>query len=122
MTSRVAGYAARAVLLATDWTDHKYFGGMRTGAIVDLLARPGSEAALISAAEDRLHAEGVDIIVTNQSLLPIREALRHAGFLTGPSNYLLAASPALMRLTPSIETELGTMHFTRGDGDGPINL
>jgi hypothetical protein len=111
-----------AVLVATDWTDHKYFGGMRTGAIVDLLARPGSERALVAAAVDRLHAEGVDIIVTNQSLTRVCDALRHDGFLSGPSNYLLAASPALMRLTPSLDTELGAMHFTRGDGDGPINL
>jgi hypothetical protein len=111
-----------AVLLATDFTGHKYFGGMRTGSVVDLLARPGYERPLVDAVVDRLHAEGVDIIVTNQSLDPIRAGLRGAGFLTGPSNFLLAASPALVSLLPPLASDLGRMHFTRGDGDGPINL
>ena len=111
-----------AVVLATDWTDHKYFGGMRTGAIVDLLAEPTWERPIIDAAVDRLRAERVDIIVTNQSLATVRAGLHDAGFLSGPSNYLLAASTALMALAPPLEAELGRLHFTRGDGDGPINL
>ena len=93
-----------------------------TAQIVDLLTEPGWERSIIDAAVDRLRAERVDIIVTNQSLGTIRASLLDAGFLSGPSNYLLAASTALMALAPPLDAELGRLHFTRGDGDGPINL
>lgn len=111
-----------AVLLATRWTDHKYFGNMHVGSIVDLLAAPGYEGAVVDAAVARLEREDVDVMVTNQSFGPIREALRRSGFLVGPSNFLLAVSPALAALTGSVAENLAAFHFARGDGDGPINL
>ena len=95
---------------------------MRTGSIVDVLARPGYEQAVIRAATTRLQDEGVDLIVTNQSSAAICDALRRAGFLTGPSNFLLAVGPALQAKLPPVAASVGQFHFTRGDGDGPINL
>ena len=95
-----------AVLLATRWTDHKYFGNMHVGSIVDLLAAPGYEGAVVDAAVARLEREDVDVMVTNQSFGPIREALRRSGFLVGPSNFLLAVSPALAALTGSVAENL----------------
>jgi hypothetical protein len=51
-----------------------------------------------------------------------------SGFRMGPSNYLLAISPALaeaaggghgkLKLAPPMVQ----FHFNRGDGDGPIHL
>jgi hypothetical protein len=97
--------------------DHKQFGNMRLGAIVDGL---GSEQAipwLVRAAVDRLQRENVDLIVTNQTNQRWLEALDRHGFLAGPSNFILARSPPLVADTPA-----SGMHFTRCDGDGPINL
>jgi hypothetical protein len=111
-----------AVCLATQGTNHKYFGDLKVGSIVDLLARPGYESDLIVAAVQRLRREQVDLIVTNQSLKPVRAALRGAGFLRGRSNFLFAASPRLLELITPLETNLERLHLNRGDGDGPINL
>ncbi|HEX5824557.1 MAG TPA: hypothetical protein VFY18_08880 [Candidatus Limnocylindrales bacterium] len=113
---------AWAVLLATEGRNHKYFGDMKVGSIVDLLAIPGYERTLVDACVARLAREGVDIIVTNQSLGLICDAIRGAGFLDGPSNFLFAASPRLSKLIGPLGPGLRTLHFDRGDGDGPINL
>jgi hypothetical protein len=55
--------------------------------------------------------------VSNQSHPAWIEALRRQGFIVGPSNFVLAMSPELAARVPA-----GLMHFTRADGDGPINL
>ena len=111
-----------AVLLATPFHGHKHFGNLKLGSIVDLLAAPGYEARLIRAAVERLQREGVDLIVTNQSLGSLLRGLNGAGFLEGPSNFLFAASPKLVELVGPLQARLPTIHLTRGDGDGPINL
>lgn len=111
-----------AVCLATTMSDAKYFGDLRVGSIVDCLAIPGHERAVVDAAVHRLEAEDVDLIVTNQSLRRFGDALGAAGFLRGPSNFLFAASPRLAGPLQPLEASLGQIHLTRGDGDGPINL
>ena len=111
-----------AVCLATDHRDNKYFGNLKVGSIIDCLAKPGFEGAIINAATDRLKAEDVDLIVTNQLLPVVGSALRLAGFLSGPSNYLFAASPALKIRLGSSTTDGRRIHINRGDGDGPVNL
>lgn len=111
-----------AVCLATRMSKAKYFGDLKVGSIVDCLSRSGHERALIGAAVDRLRQEDVDLIVTNQSLGRVGDALRAAGFLGGPSNFLFAASPKLAERIQPLETNLARIHLTRGDGDGPINL
>ena len=111
-----------AVCLATQRTDDKYFGNLKLGSIVDLLAVPGHERALINAAVARLRQERVDLIVTNQTFGPLGTALRQAGFLSGPSNFLFAASPALSAELGSLQASLPTFYLNRGDGDGPVNL
>jgi hypothetical protein len=111
-----------AVCLATDHRDNKYFGNLKVGSIVDCLAKPGYEVAVINAAIERLTSEDVDLIVTNQLLPVLGSALRLAGFLSGPSNYLFAASPALKIRLGSSATGGRRIHINRGDGDGPVNL
>ncbi len=61
--NRVVGWA---VLLATQMSDHNYFGNMKVGTIVDCLALPGFERHVICSAEDSLKGREVDIMVSNQ--------------------------------------------------------
>jgi hypothetical protein len=111
-----------AVCLATQGHDHKHFGDLKVGSIVDLLVQPGYEVALIEAAVERLKQEEVDLIVTNQALVTVRQGLRSGGFLRGRSNFLFAASPQLIAQIGTPEATLEHFHINRGDGDGPINL
>ena len=45
-----------------------------------------------------------------------------AGFLSGPSNFHFAASKPLAAMLRVRGVGLDDMLWTRGDGDGPINL
>jgi hypothetical protein len=133
------------VLLDTQMQGHKQFGDMRVGTIVDCLAPPESAGAVIRAAAGLLEQRGVDLIVSNQLHGAWCTALVESGFRAGPSNYLLALSPALAeaagggemrrqagvdRLKPVPPLHLqgarrptgAPFHFNRGDGDGPIHL
>ena len=111
-----------AVMLDTSMKDHKQFGNMQVGTIVDCLAVPGHEKSVIASATLHLNNRGVDIIVSNQSHPAWVNALRSYGYLSGPSNFALATSPALTsRLTES-DPSFDRLHFNRGDGDGPIHL
>jgi hypothetical protein len=111
-----------AVLLDTDLSHHKQFGNMRLGSVVDCLALPGCERAVLGAATDLLLARGVDLIITNQLHHTWTEALDRAGFFSGPSNFAFFVSPALASLLDPFEAMADQIHMTRGDGDGPIHL
>jgi hypothetical protein len=91
---RVRAAGGWAVLLDTQMENHKQFGDMRVGTIVDCLAPPESAAAIIRAAASVLEARGVDLIVSNQMHAAWRRGLVDSGFRVGPSNYLLSLSPA----------------------------
>lgn len=109
-----------ALLLDTPMQGDQYFGDLRVGTIVDCMASPESEGpqSVVHAARRYLEKRGVDLIVTNQSHAAWRDALRAAGFLAGPSNFLYGASKKLAALGVPAEE----MHINRGDGDGPVHL
>jgi hypothetical protein len=109
-----------AVLLDTEMHDHKQFGGMRVGTMVDCLGPPESAAAIVRASAGLLERRGVDLIVSNQLHAAWSRALLSSGFRTGPSNYLLALSPAFAQAAGGAHHD--QFHFNRGDGDGPIHL
>jgi len=111
-----------AVLLDTAMHNHKQFGNMRVGSIVDCLARPEAVGEIVARAKEHLLTLGVDMIVSNQSHPSWKEAFQKAGFMSGPSNFVLAASPELTRLVAEADRTLSDLHLNRGDGDGPINL
>src|SRR5690606_4977416 len=46
--------------------DHRQFGDMRLGTLVDCLAVPGREPEVALAAREHLRARGVDLVVSNQ--------------------------------------------------------
>jgi hypothetical protein len=109
-----------ALLLDTAMHDHKQFGDLRVGTIVDCLAPPAAAHEVVQAATGLLESRGVDLIVSNQLHAAWSGALLAAGFRLGPSNFLLALSPALAaRAGASGPREF---HFNRGDGDGPVHL
>ena len=116
---RVIGWA---VLLATDLRNHKHFGNMRLGSIVDAFARPHDAEKIVAAAERLLREKKVDLIVSNQSHGNWRQALRNRGFLSGPSNFLFATSKTLTERLDSLSIAADELYVNRGDGDGPINL
>src|SRR5437899_2276350 len=64
----------------------KYFGNLRVGMIVDGVAAPEDADAVIGLATRELEARGMEILVSNQMNPAWRAALRHAGFIRGPSN------------------------------------
>ncbi len=116
----VAGWA---VVRDTAMTDHKHFAAMRLGSIVDAVAEPGAEPLVAQAATRFLEERGVDLVVSNQSHRAWRGALRRAGFLRGPSNFVFAASKPLARaIGGGPRLPLDAIHMTRGDGEGPTHL
>jgi hypothetical protein len=111
-----------AVVLDTLMTAHKQFGGMRLGSIVDCLALPNFESQVMAGACKFLEDRGVDLIVSNQSHHAWGQALKNAGFIRGPSNFIFAAAKKLTHLLHPFELNKPRIHLNRGDGDGPINL
>ena len=111
-----------AVLLDTAMRNHKQFGNMRVGSIVDCLALPENASAVIGVATRMLEERGVDLIVSNQLHKSWCAALRQAGFLRGPSNSLFAASKELGRFVQPFHDKVREIHMNRGDGDGPVRL
>ena len=106
------------VLTRSQLSGHKQFGNMRLGCIVDGLCDPRHAAAFVRLGTQRLDEERVHLVVSNQTHNAWLEGLQRNGFLGGPSNFILARSPALAAHTPAMEQ----CHINRGDGDGPINL
>lgn len=110
-----------AVLLATDMRDHKQFGSMRVGTVVDCLAVPGHERAVVHAATRDLARRGVAVIITNQQHAAWTAAFSRAGYVRAPSNYAFGASKKLAAALAS-DPACARVHMTRGDGSGPIHL
>ncbi len=117
-----SGVCGWAVVLATSMRDHRHFGNLQVGTIVDCLAVPGKEHVVISAATDFLEGLAVDLIVSNQSHRNWRAAFDHAGYLSGPTNRFFTPSPELACLLLPFDQKLPLTHLTRGDGAGPIHL
>lgn len=111
-----------AVVLDSQLHNHKHFGSMRLGSIVDCIAQPADAGAVIGIATGWLENRGVDLIVSNQAHRAWCEAFDRAGFMRGPSNYLFAGAPELTELLRKSNITDDAMHWTRGDGDGPIHL
>jgi len=111
-----------AVVLDTQMSGHKQFGNMRVGSIVDCLAEPEDAAAVVDHSSWFLEGRGVDLIVSNQVSTAWGRAFLGAGFVQGPSNFILGLSPMLAARLEPLELSRKNIHMNRGDGDGPINL
>ena len=117
---RVRAHGGWAVVLDTQMQNHKQFGDMRVGTIVDCLAPPQAALPVVRAATGLLEQRGVDLIVSNQLHTDWSRALLESGFREGPSNFLLAISPAFVEASGGANHD--QFHINRGDGDGPIHL
>jgi hypothetical protein len=111
-----------AVLLNTPMQASKYFGNLRVGTVVDCLALPGEEAAVVAACTRELGTRGADLVISNQLHRDWCAAFDGMGYLRGPSNFFFAVAPGLVKRLEPFDTEVHRAHMTRGDGDGPINL
>lgn len=116
---QVAGWA---VIIVARQRDSRYFGNLCLGTLVDCLAVPGRETAVVSVALDCLRRAGADLAVANLSAAEWVRACDRVGMLKGPSNYYLFLSPALQRRLAAEPARSRSCFFTRGDGDGPIHL
>lgn len=106
------------VLSLSRLSNHTQFGDMTLGCIVDGMAALEDVGILVAEACRRLEAGSCDLLVSNQSHPAWISALLRQGFLQGPSNFVLALSPALA----AARAAAACAHFNRADGDGPINL
>jgi hypothetical protein len=102
--------------------DAKY-GNLRVGSVVDCFAPPPEMLSVVRGATRTLESQGFDLILSNQSHRAWGEAFKAAGYLSGPSNFIFAASKKLAELLTPFEQVRLTMHLTRADGDGlPANF
>ncbi len=105
------------VMLDMQMSEHRYFGNMRIGVIVDCLAAPRNAYHVVSSATRLLESRGADLIVTNQLNSAWCKAFFCASFLKGPSNFILALSPMLADKLRPLEATKNSIHMTRGDGE-----
>jgi len=102
--------------------NNRHFGNLRVGSILDCMADANAMALTAVLTDREMASQGVDLVVVNHSHAAWVQAFRSAGFLAGPSNYLLALSKRLTELVRAEPQGEERMHVTRGDGDGRIHL
>jgi hypothetical protein len=103
-------------------TNHHHFGNLQVGAILDCMAVPDAMTSTAILTDSQLAAEGADLVLVNHTHPAWSSAFRSAGFLPGPSNYMLAMSKKLAEALRSTTDGESRVHVTRGDGDGRIHL
>jgi hypothetical protein len=113
---------AWAALLNTSMSDHKQFGNMRVGTLVDCLAKPDDARDVVACSRDYLMENGADLLISNQANQAWGRALKECGFLEGPSNLPFVAAPKLAALLQPFKEIAKGFHLNRGGGDGPIHL
>ncbi len=116
---RIVGWISARL---TCMCDDRYFGNLTVGTLMDGVVERQSRRAAVTLVSRALARDGADLLVTNQSHVEWLAAFRGAGYLDGPSNYILALS---RQLAAEISTQPGgfeRMHFTRGDSDGRFHL
>jgi hypothetical protein len=108
--------------LLTPMQDHKFFGNLQVATLLDAVALDGMKVGCIQLASRALAHQGAELLVTNQSHASWVGAFRAAGYLSGPSNFILAVSKPLAAEINAQAGGMARVHFTRGDSDGRIHL
>lgn len=116
---KVAGWS---MALVTQMQGSAHFGDLRVATILDNFGHASDRAAIVSKTCEFLADAGADIVIANQSHESWKTAYHQAGFRTGKSNYLFAASPKLASAIGGSPIASGRAYVTRADGDGRINL
>jgi hypothetical protein len=102
--------------------NHHHFGNLKVGSMLDCVAIPEARPTTAILTDQELAAQGADLVLVNHSHAGWTGAFREAGFLSGPSNYMLAMSKKLAEAVHSSPGGEAQVHITRGDGDGRIHL
>jgi hypothetical protein len=110
------------VLRDTQMHDHKHFGSLRLGTIVDAMAAPDAMPVVVETATRILEMRGVDLTISNQGHESWVAALQRCGFRSAPSNFIFAMSPQMAALLTPMASHQPRLHINRGDGDGPLEL
>ena len=110
------------ISLCTKLNNHKQFGSMKLGSIIDCLSLKGYEKILINKTLKILKEKSSDLIISNQSHIFWKKAFKFNSFINGPSNFIFAYSQSLTNKLNSNKNLKDFIHVTRADGDGPINL
>jgi hypothetical protein len=108
--------------LLTSMRNDQYFGDLRVATVMDGIVDPELLSGAIALTSQALAQDGADILLTNQSHHGYAAAFRKAGYLSSKSNYILALSKSLTNEIASQPGGLASVHFTRGDSDGRMNL
>jgi hypothetical protein len=111
-----------SVCFNAQMTDHRHFGNLQVGSILDCMADQNSMTATAILTDREMAAQGADLVIVNHSNVAWVQAFRAAGFLAGPSNYMLAMSKRLTASLRGIPHGEERVHVTRGDGDGRMHL
>jgi hypothetical protein len=91
--------------------------------VVDCFALPEEWFSVVRRATETLERRGFDLILSNQSHQAWGEAFKATSYLSGPSNFIFAASKKLAELLAPFEEVRPRIHLTRADGDGlPANF
>ncbi len=98
-------------------SNNEYFGDLVVATLTDCVGTPDAVRAGVVLAADAARQSGADLLITNQQHQSLQDACGAAGWRQGPSNFLLASSRALAGAS-----QPNSLHITRRDGDGLINL
>jgi hypothetical protein len=109
-------------LIVTPMRDSDKFGNLAVGTLLDGVVLPGYELAAVRAARRQFDELGAGLSLANHTHVTWQRAFRDAGYLSGPSNYVLARSKALTQAVRQAADGDARMHITRGDGDGRLHL
>lgn len=118
-TGRLLGWA---VITASKLGNHKYFGNMRLGTIVDMLAAPEDAYQVVSGALVAVRQAKADLVIANHSDRRWNRAFKQAGMASWNTNLFLFLSPKLKERFNPIEAYSDRFYFTRGDGHGPTQF
>ncbi|MBS0333322.1 MAG: hypothetical protein JSS35_11180 [Proteobacteria bacterium] len=112
---RTIGWAA---VRDTQFQDDGRFGDLRVGSIIDSLAIPGEERAVVQAATAALKGRGVDAIMTHYINDAWIAAFQACGYAKDDNRRICLVSPPLLaELGENVSA--GRFHLTLLDGDGP---
>ena len=117
--NKIVGWS---IALCTNLKNHKQFGNMNLGSIIDCFSLKGYETNIIKKTSDIIKKKGADLVISNQSHVSWQNAFKRNSYINGPSNFIFASSKQLSEKLTSAEKLIDFIHLTRGDGDGPINL
>ncbi|MEM7171636.1 MAG: hypothetical protein AAF530_15810 [Pseudomonadota bacterium] len=106
-----------AVCLTTDYQDNLYYGSLRVGTVVDLLALPGLEGTVVAGVTDCLRDGKADIVISNQLHRSWQVAFDKLGYFRAPSRSALSLSPDLRDRCHDLKIAPEDIHMTRGDGE-----